>query len=166
MPPTTAGSRGDGETRVGFDEFFYPLDAIRDWNLLYGSRGFVQYQCVIPEDGLRCAAGDAGKISRDGMGSFLAVLKRFGRSNRRDDVVPRPGLTLALDFPMRGERTLRLAGRTGRDRRAKRRRGLPGEGRAHEPAKRSRPPSPRSSEFQKYMDPALSSSFWRRVTGG
>jgi hypothetical protein len=66
-------------TRVALDGFFYPLDTIRQWNLLYGSRGFLQYQCVIPETAGDALDGILTTVARSGLGSFLAVLKRFGR---------------------------------------------------------------------------------------
>jgi decaprenylphospho-beta-D-ribofuranose 2-oxidase len=100
-----------GRSREGFAGYFYPLDRIRDWNLMYGRAGFLQYQCVIPdprgEDGIAAALGF---LSDNGLGAFLSVLKRCG-----DDAVMLPfcrkGYTLALDIPFRGEATLRLLDR-------------------------------------------------------
>ena len=93
-----------GRKRTSFtpyDRFFYPLDAIGHWNRIYGRRGMVQYQFVLP-----LAAAREGlprilkRIVRSGMGSFLAVLKLFGP---QDDLIsfPMEGYTLALDFPLR-----------------------------------------------------------------
>lgn len=93
-----------------YQPFFYPLDSISEWNRMYGPRGFYQYQCVVPE----ADAGDAisallETIARNGQGSFLAVLKTFGQRPSPGMLsFPMPGATLALDFPNRGEATLRL----------------------------------------------------------
>src|ERR1700678_50939 len=63
---------------VAYDSFFYPLDSIRQWNLLYGKQGFLQYQCVIPETNIGAIEELLDRIARSGMGSFLGVLKQFG----------------------------------------------------------------------------------------
>lgn len=85
---------------VDYNRFFYPLDAIDNWNRIYGKRGFTQYQFVIPKE-----AGREGmhkilkRITDSGLGSFLAVLKLFGE---QDSFIsfPMAGYTLALDFPI------------------------------------------------------------------
>ena len=83
-----------GRVIEGYDSFFYPLDAIRQWNLLYGSQGFLQYQCVIPETKLEAFEELLDLVAGSGMGSFLVVLKQFGSAPPAGMLsFPRPGLT-------------------------------------------------------------------------
>ena len=85
---------------VDWDTFFYPLDNIHNWNKIYGSRGFAQFQCVIPlhhskkgiTELLNCIANSKSS-------SFLAVLKRFGKQDSFFSF-PMKGYSLALDFPI------------------------------------------------------------------
>lgn len=101
------GTQTPATNLVGWEPFFYPLDAIRDWNRIYGRRGFMQFQCVVPleahAEGLRALLG---AITRSGSGSFLAVLKRMGAQDSRLSF-PMEGYTLALDFPV-NDRSLAL----------------------------------------------------------
>ncbi len=88
-----------------YNDFFYPLDFIYNWNRMYGSRGFTQYQCAIPleysESGLKEILE---LLSRKGKGSFLAVLKRFGKKDPLAvNSFPMEGYTLALDFKIDNE---------------------------------------------------------------
>ena len=87
-----------------FDQFFYPLDFVRNWNRLYGKTGFLQYQFVIPmycgKEGVTAVLKE---ISARGEGSFLAVLKAFGAQNQNHLSFPLEGITLALDFKSRPE---------------------------------------------------------------
>lgn len=89
--------------RVAIEKFLYPLDAITDWNRMYGRRGFYQFQCVLPDEsaaaGLRTLLAT---IARYRAGSFLAVLKSLGASSAGMLSFPMRGYTLALDFPNRG----------------------------------------------------------------
>jgi decaprenylphospho-beta-D-ribofuranose 2-oxidase len=86
---------------VHYDGYFYPLDSILEWNKIYGKKGFVQYQFVLPLETSREGLQNIlTRINKMGMGSFLAVLKLFGH---QDDLIsfPMKGYTLALDFPIR-----------------------------------------------------------------
>jgi len=88
----------------GYDSYFYPLDSIANWNRLYGKRGFVQYQCVIPDaasfEGIRELLEELSNSRRP---SFLAVLKRLGPQGKGMLSFPMAGYTLALDLPIRDE---------------------------------------------------------------
>jgi FAD/FMN-containing dehydrogenase len=151
--------------QVHFGPFFYPLDAIGEWNRIYGSRGLLQYQCVIPD-----GAADEGvreileRVARAKIGSFLTVLKRFGDLPSPGLMsFPRPGVTLALDFSNGGSRTLDLLDELDEATRA--------AGGAVNPSKdaRMKPECfqaffPGWKELEVFRDPAFSSSFWRRVT--
>lgn len=80
--------------------FFHPLDGVRDWNLLYGPEGFVQYQFVAPPDRADVVEDAVETIAASGLPSFLAVLKRFGPGTPGPLSFAQEGWTLALDFPL------------------------------------------------------------------
>ena len=147
-----------------YQQFFFPLDGIHHWNRLYGPRGFHQYQCAVPRE----RAGDSVRrlleaIAASGEGSSLAVLKCFGeRLSPGLLSFPRPGVTLALDFPNRWARLERLFARLD---------AIVAEsgGRLY-PAKDARMPAslfragyPQWQTFSRFVDARCSSSFWQRV---
>jgi len=86
------------------EAFFYPLDAVGHWNRLYGRRGFTQYQCVLPD-----AAGHGAArrflelLTRRGGASMLCVIKDCGAEGPGLLSFPRPGISIALDVPIRDE---------------------------------------------------------------
>lgn len=85
---------------VHWNPYFFPLDSVANWNRIYGKRGFVQYQCVIPAHAAREVLADIlDRVSRRGDASFLAVLKQLGDSFGHVSF-PLRGFTLALDFPV------------------------------------------------------------------
>ncbi len=143
--------------------YFYPLDSVLNWNRIYGPDGFFQYQCVLTQDTRAATAEMLDEITRSGQGSFLAVLKTFGGSTPPGMLsFARAGVTLALDFPNRGSKTIDLFERLDRI--------VQNAGGAIYPAKDARMPGalfksgyPAVSEFGRWKDPRFSSSFWRRV---
>lgn len=147
-----------------YESFFYPLDAILDWNRAYGRRGFFQYQCVLPPQAMRAASATLfARIEKSGQGSLLAVFKTFG-TRRSPGMLsfPRPGATLALDFPNRGTATEALLNELDAI--------VADAGGALYPAKDARMPStlfrsgyPALDAFTRFVDPAFSSSLARRV---
>jgi len=151
---------------VHYDPFFYPLDAVKNWNRIYGKRGFFQYQFVVPFSGDSSAIREVfARIAKSGQGSFLAVLKTFGELKSPGMMsFPSPGVTLALDFPNKGTKTFELFAQLDRF--------LTSAGGRFYPAKDARMPAecfvksyPNLEKFRAFIDPAFSSSFWRRVTG-
>jgi len=96
------GARRAGSSHVvSLYPYFFPLDSIGEWNRIYGKRGFLQHQCVIPEANARAVLGEIlDRVARRGDASFLAVLKKLGQG---DGILsfPLPGYTLALDFPVK-----------------------------------------------------------------
>jgi FAD/FMN-containing dehydrogenase len=88
-----------------YSTFFYPLDAILNWNKIYGKKGFIQYQFVTPKETSKEAMMEVlSAIAKSGQGSFLAVLKLFGKKNEKAyNSFPIEGYTLALDFKVNKE---------------------------------------------------------------
>lgn len=85
---------------IDYDSFFYPLDFVNDWNKIYGKSGFIQYQMMIPKDnGKEGMRRILETIANSGNGSFLAVLKLYGKENPQAyNSFPFEGYSLALDF--------------------------------------------------------------------
>jgi hypothetical protein len=149
-----------------YQPYFYPLDAIQKWNRIYGSKGFYQYQVVVPRAGGEEVLQEMlDKIRAAGQGSFLSVLKTMG------DAAPaglmsfsRPGITLALDFANLGSKTLRLLDDLDEVVLA-----AGGAGNPSKDARMSREMFEASfgniQEFSKYRDPAISSAMSRRLLG-
>ena len=155
---------GAGKREMHYKEFYYPLDGVGNWNRIYGPRGFFQYQSVIPME----HAGGATEemlsiIKRSGQGSFLAVLKTF--ADRKPAGLlsfARGGVTLALDFPNRGDKTEKLMQSLDRI--------VLETGGALNPSKDGRMSRemfeagfPGLEEFKQYRDPAAVSDFSKRV---
>jgi len=93
------GRKAISQQKVGLDSFFYPLDAIANWNRIYGSNGFTQYQFILPkETSFKGLEQILTTIADSGKGSFLAVLKLYGKANANYLSFPMEGYSLALDF--------------------------------------------------------------------
>jgi FAD/FMN-containing dehydrogenase len=171
LRPFNAAYFNVNKRKIGFrtqhyETFFHPLDNLHHWNRMYGPKGFYQYQSVVPSEAARDATGEMlNAIAKSGEGSFLAVLKTFG--NRRSLGMlsfPKPGTTLALDFPNRGNRTVKLFNRLDAI-------VCKAGGRIY-PAKDARMPRamfesgyPRLTEFLPFRDPGISSAMSRRLMG-
>ena len=154
-----------GTARIAYEPFFYPLDAVGAWNRGYGRRGFLQYQFVVPFGDSDAALRDVlARLARAGAGSFLAVLKTFGDVPSPGVMsFPRPGVTLALDLPNRGARTLDLLRACDAVVRAAGGAVYPAKDACMTPAS-FRAFFPQWEAFARHVDPAFSSTFWRRVT--
>ncbi|HEV2465280.1 MAG TPA: FAD-binding oxidoreductase [Acidobacteriaceae bacterium] len=158
--------RGKIKTRiVDYEPFFYPLDRVLHWNRMYGKSGLLQFQCVLPwEPDNRGIIEMLKAITRSGLASFLAVLKVFGDVTSPGMMsFPKPGLTLALDFPIRHEATFDLVERLAAIT-------LEHKGRIY-PAKDATMTAaqfqafyPQWKKFSAFVDPAFDSAFWQRVT--
>jgi FAD/FMN-containing dehydrogenase len=151
-------------SEVHYAPFFYPLDSVLEWNRIYGSRGFFQFQCVVPSTEPKGIQMLLERIVASGKGSFLAVLKEFGDLASPGMLsFPRKGVTLCLDFANQGESTILLMGELENM--------VTELGGALYPAKDALMSAehftqyyPRLPEFKKHIDPQFSSSLWRRVT--
>ncbi|MFC4244281.1 FAD-binding protein [Gryllotalpicola reticulitermitis] len=158
--------RSAGRSVEHYRTFFYPLDAIANWNRLYGPRGFYQHQSVIPPASAREATREIlAEIGKTGTGSFLGVLKTMGTTPPVGMLsFAAPGVSVALDFPAASPETPALLERLDRI-------VATAEGRIY-PAKDARMPRelfragyPRIDEFATYRDPGIASDLARRLLG-
>lgn len=154
------------ETLQDYEPFFYPLDAVLKWNKMYGKRGLLQFQYAIPwENARQGTVAILREVAKSGLASFLAVLKAFGDVPSPGMMsFPKPGITLALDFPIKPDVSFALFDRLAE---------MTYEfgGRLY-PAKDARMTAmqyqafyPQWERFARYKDPAITSSFWERVVG-
>ncbi len=143
--------------------FFYPLDGISNWNRIYGKRGMRQFQGTIPFDRPKAVKTILAQVSASKNASFLAVLKSFGDIPSPGMLsYPKPGFTIAIDFPNNGKRTLSLFQSLEKI--------ILDNGGSIYPAKDSCMAKasfeafyPNLNQFKEYLDPHFSSSFWRRM---
>ncbi len=160
-----ASSKLNKKVRIeSYDKSLYPLDNLLEWNKIYGKKGFYQYQSVIPKNNSHDATIEMLDIIKtSGEGSFLAVLKTFDNKKSLGLLsFPMEGTTLALDFPNKGPKTLKLfeklddvvmksGGRIymAKDNRMSREMFEAGY--------------PNYDKFKEYIDPGISSSMSRRL---
>jgi FAD/FMN-containing dehydrogenase len=149
-----------------YEPFFYPLDKVLHWNRLYGRNGLLQFQYAIPWESAREGTiAILREVAKSGLASFLAVLKAFGNVPSPGLMsFPQPGITLALDFPIKADKSFPLF-----ERLADMTRDFGGK---LYPAKDAAMTSaqfkafyPQWEQFARYRDPLITSSFWERVTG-
>lgn len=144
---------------VSYDSFFFPLDGIGSWNRLYGKRGFLQYQCLLPI-GPEPIYEMMKAMKKAKQGSALVVGKTFGDVSSSGMLsFPKRGLTVTIDFPNTGRALFELLEE------------LDKIALSVYPAKDARMAAssfkrfyPQWDQFRQFIDPAFSSSFWRRVT--
>lgn len=152
-------------SEVSYEPFFYPLDGVRGWNKIYGKRGFLQFQCVVPKDeNFESTRLILDATARSGKASFLSVIKEFGSPESPGMLsFPRPGVTICLDFPFEGESTLALLKELDDITRECGGRLYPAKDAAMSPES-FKSYYPKWEKFQEHIDSKFSSSFWRRVT--
>ena len=151
--------------RKHYRNFFFPLDSIKNWNRAYGKKGFYQYQFVVPKDYSSEVINDIITIiNLYNQKPVLGVLKSFGTVKSIGMLsFPFEGITLAIDFPNKGETTLKMLEKIDSVI-------LDAGGRLY-PAKDARMKQEtflksfsNFYEFEKYIDPLFNSSFLRRIT--
>ena len=148
-----------------YEPFFYPLDKVLHWNRMYGKRGLLQFQYAIPwEHAKEGTIAILHEVAKSGLASFLAVLKAFGDVPSPGLMsFPEPGITLALDFPIKpgvsfplferlADMTLEFGGRL-----------YPAKDAAMTAAQ-FQTSYPQWERLARFRDPLLTSSFWERVT--
>jgi FAD/FMN-containing dehydrogenase len=149
---------------VDIEPFFYPLDAIGNWNRLYGKRGKLQYQCVVPmQNGVATMRSIIRELQLGSVASFLAVVKKFGDHTSPGMMsFPQPGLTLTLDMPNSGSKLFDALDRCDEI--------VASVGGRIYAAKDARIRGDRFismyqnyNDFVRFIDPRCSSSFWRRI---
>jgi len=157
---------GSSKKTIHYESFLYPLDNLLDWNKLYGPKGFFQYQCLVPpENGINALRTILYTIRASGVSSFLNVVKVFGPQSSVGMLgFPKPGITIAIDFPNQGHKTSMLFESLDK---------IVSEcdGRLYAAKDARMPPTlfksgyPRLDEFLSYRDPGISSGFSQRIFG-
>jgi FAD/FMN-containing dehydrogenase len=154
------------KTVQDYEPFFYPLDAVLRWNRMYGKSGLLQFQYAIPwEHAREGTIAILKEVAKSGLASFLAVLKVFGDVPSPGLLsFPQPGITLALDFPIKEGLTFPLVERLADMTREFGGRLYPAKDAAMTAAQ-FQVFYPQWEHLARFRDPAITSSFWERVTG-
>ena len=149
-----------------YEPFFYPLDKVLHWNRLYGKSGLLQFQYAIPWGSAREGTiAILQEVAKSGLASFLAVLKAFGDVPSPGLMsFPQPGITLALDFPIKPDVTFPLFERLADMTREYGGRLYPAKDAAMTAAQ-FQTFYPQWKQLARFRDPLLTSSFWERCTG-
>jgi FAD/FMN-containing dehydrogenase len=149
-----------------YEPFFYPLDKVLHWNRMYGKSGLLQFQYAIPWQSARAGTiAILTEVAKSGLASFLAVLKAFGDVPSPGLLsFPQPGITLALDFPIKAGLTFPLVERLADMTRDYGGRLYPAKDAAMTAAQ-FQTFYPQWEQLERFRDPAITSSFWERVTG-
>jgi FAD/FMN-containing dehydrogenase len=159
-----ANVRRRGVKDVHYNPFFYPLDAVGDWNRAYGKKGLAQYQFVVPKDsGAEVLREALAKARAAKHFSFLTVVKIFGAIASPGLLsFPRPGVTVCFDFPYLGAQTDQLLEDLDRTVFAVNGALYPAKDfrMSREAFERS---FPHHGEFKSLIDPACSSNFAKRT---
>ena len=149
-----------------YEPFFYPLDKVLHWNRMYGKSGLLQFQYAIPwEHAREGTIAILQEVAKSGLASFLAVLKAFGDVPSPGLLsFPQPGITLALDFPIKPDVTFPLFERLADMTREFGGRLYPAKDAAMT-ASQFQTFYPQWEQLARFRDPLITSSFWERVTG-
>ena len=153
------------KTLQDYEPFFYPLDIMLHWNRLYGKSGLLQFQYAIPwQHAKEGTVAILTEVAKSGLASFLAVLKAFGDVHSPGLLsFPQPGITLALDFPIKPDVTFPLFERLADMTREFGGRLYPAKDAAMT-AEQFKTFYPQWEQLARYKDPVLTSSFWERCT--
>lgn len=148
-----------------YKKFFFPLDVIRNWNKAYGKKGFFQYQFVVPKENASSVLEKVLEVLKiKKQVPALGVLKNFGNIKSSGLLsFPEEGVTLALDFPNKGAKTLSLFEDLNKIIFENGGRLYPAKD-ALMKAEEFQKAYKKIDEFKKFVDPKFSSSFWRRVS--
>jgi FAD/FMN-containing dehydrogenase len=158
------GLRGRSSHTGNYDKVFFPLDAVAEWNRVYGPNGFFQFQCVVPPADAYDAVTELLRLTAAvGQGSFVTGLKVFADQPSPGLMsFPMAGVTIALDIPNKGLSTRQFLARLEQVVSEARGRLYPAKD-ATMSMQTFRQGYPGLDKFLTQLDPNFSSAFARRV---